>query len=108
MSLLSPPQAAPLVVGTRKFAVVENGRSLGLPQKSGYVSVIDVEAAELLFILKLFELPGDGDGPARSDRPEPVITSMELNEDGTAILVGTDSAGRYVIDLGGLSVSKAD
>ncbi len=105
MSLLAPPHAAPLTVGTRKFSVVDNGLNLGLPQRTGYVSVIDVESVELLFILKVFDLPEPGEGPVRSDQPVPVITSMELNEAGTAILLGTDGGARYEIDLRGLTVT---
>lgn len=93
MSLLAPPKAAPVIVDTRKFSVVQNGLALGLPQRSGYVSVIDIEAVELLFILKVFDLPPETDGPAPSDRAEPVITSMTLDAAQAALLLGTDSGG---------------
>ena len=105
MSLLAPAPADPLIVGTRKFSVVENGLILGLDQKSGYVTVIDVEEIELLFILKIFDLPEAGGGRVRSARSVPVITTMELDEPGAAILVGTDGGDRYMIDLRGLTVT---
>lgn len=105
MSLIAPGPAEPLVVGTRKFSVVENGLILGLDQKTGYVTVIDVEKIELLFILKIFDLPEAGEEPVRSDRSVPVITTMELDGSGAAILVGTDGGQRYAIDLRGLTVT---
>lgn len=108
MSLLAPPQAAPVTVDTRKFSVVKNGLNLGLPQKAGYVSVIDVETVELLFILKIFDTPEAGEAPVRSDQPVPSITTMVLNEAGTALLLATDGGAKYEIDLGGLTVTPVE
>ncbi len=106
MSLLAPPKAAPVIVDNRKFLVVENGLALGLPQRTGYVAVLDVGTVDLLFILKIFDLPSVGDGPEASDRAAPVITSMSHDAERAALLLGTDSGAQYRIDLAGLGVTR--
>lgn len=107
MSLLAPPSASAVIVDTRKFTVVENGFNMGLPQRTGYVAVLDTASVELLFILKIFDIES-AEEPARSAQPVPVITQMVLNDDETAILLTTDGGAQYEIDLGGLSVTALD
>lgn len=102
MSLLSTPKAAdPIIVDGRKYAPIENGSALSLPNKTGYISVVDVETIELLFIVQIFET-------AEIDRtdasPEQVI---DITHDAAKnrLLLKTTENRSFTLDLRGLSVS---
>lgn len=103
MSLLDITEAAaPIVVDGRKYAPVTNGGALSLPQKTGYVSVIDVEALDLLFVIRIFETT-----PAeRTDTAPEQITGMEHDPEANRIVLTTSTGARYALDLRGLSVSR--
>ncbi|MCR9108262.1 hypothetical protein [Marivita sp. XM-24bin2] len=103
MSLLSTPTAAePIILDGRKYTPVENGSALGLPQKTGYLSIIDVEAIELLFVIQIFEVSD----PERTDSVPEQITEMTHDPTQNRLVLATSEGKRFALDLQGLSVSK--
>lgn len=102
MSLLSTPTAAkPIILDGRKYTPVENGSALGLPQKTGYLSIIDVETIDLLFVIQIFDVPD----PERTDSVSEQITEMSHDPAENRLVLTTNEGKRYALDLNGLSVS---
>lgn len=105
MSSINPTQIAPpLVIDGRKYAPVPDGSALGLPQKTGYVSVIDIAKTELLFVIQVFKTTPH----VRTGITPQQITSLEHDPNESRLVIGTSTGECYALYFPGLSVSPLE
>ena len=90
----------------RKYAQIMNGAALDLPQRTGYLSVIDIAAAELVALIRVYEV--EYDPGLEADVQDVFFTLMELEADARRIVIENEHGERFALNLDGLSVDVLD
>jgi len=106
MSRIGMPELPAIVFENRKYDEIRNGGTLGLRQRTGYVSVIDTEKVELLFLIKIYDVVFDPD--IEADVQDVFFTRMELDAAARRIVIENERGGRFALDLDSLEVSPLD
>ncbi|GLQ99218.1 hypothetical protein GCM10007863_36380 [Dyella mobilis] len=93
----SPPVVEPVVYkGVRYEQDLQSYRHGGT-QPGGYLAAVDVKSNERLWMLKVYEVPGQD--AAGVSTPGRYFRSMRLLQDRGEIEIENEVGGKYVVDL---------
>jgi hypothetical protein len=100
---MAPALVLPVSSKGIRYEAVHWSKSRGLSQNGGYIAAIDLASGRELWVLKVYDVPYDGD--LEGDKADVFITKLSLAADGAALEVVNERAARYRVDLVGRTVA---
>jgi hypothetical protein len=103
MSRIGPPPLPAIEFEGKQYEQVMNGEPLGLPQRTGYMSVMDMDTGERIGEVRVYVVDYDPD--LEADVQDLFFVSMELDKQGRRILIENEHGKLFAVEVDGLSVT---
>jgi hypothetical protein len=101
-SRIAGPRVRPITFEGRRYEQILNATHHGLPQRTGYLAVVDDETNESITNVKVYDVAFDPEKEA--DVQDVFFASMQLDEAGRRLLIKNEHGKGFVVNLDDYSV----